>query len=57
VGMSVHWKALRIDVTYLLHYALPDSYIVSLVYERTGSLAAELAKSIRWFGNLLRKVF
>ena len=52
--MSVHWQNLRIDFAYLLHYALPDSYIVSLSYERTNSLAADLAKSIRWFGNLLR---
>ncbi len=57
VGVSVHWKDLRIDVAYLLHYALPDSYIVSLSYERTSSLAEELIKSIRWFGNLLRKTF
>jgi len=57
VGMSVHRQNLRIDFAYLLHYALPDSYIVSLSYERTSSLAAKLAKSIRWFGNLLRKTF
>ena len=57
VGMSVHWKDLRIDVAYLLHYALPDSYIVSLSYERTTPLAADLAKSIRWLGSLFRKTF
>jgi len=57
VGGSVHWKDLRIDFAYLLHYALPDSYIVSLSYESTTSLAAELVKSIRWFGSLLRKAF
>jgi len=57
MGMSVHWKDLRIDFAYLLHYALPDSYIVSLSYERTSSLTAELVNAIRWFGSLLRKAF
>jgi hypothetical protein len=57
VGLSVHWKDLRIDCAYLLHYALPDTYIVSLNYERTSSLTAELVNSIRWFGSLLRKAF
>jgi len=53
VGGSVHWKDLRIDFVYLLHYALPDSYIVSLSYESTTSPTAELLKALSWLGSLL----
>ncbi len=31
-GASVHWGDLRLDVAYVLHYALPDSYHLSLTY-------------------------
>jgi len=57
VGLSVHWKALRIDFAYLLHYALPDSYIVSLSYQETDSLTRTLSRAIRWLGSTLRSVF
>ncbi len=56
-GLSLYWGDLRVDFAYLLHYALPDSYIVSLSYEGRGSLTVELAKTIRWLGGLLRKAF
>ena len=29
-GFSVYWSDLRIDFAYLLHYALPDTYVISL---------------------------
>ena len=57
VGLSIHWKDLRIDVAYLLHYALPDSYIVSLSYQSTNSLTTDLADTVRWLGNLIRELF
>jgi len=31
-GFSVHWRDLRLDFAYLLHYALPDTYLLSLNY-------------------------
>ena len=31
-GFSVYWGDLRIDFAYLLHYALPDTYVLSLSY-------------------------
>ena len=55
-SLSVHWKDLRIDLAYLLHYALPDSYVVSLNYESTSSPATGLGNTIRWFGKLIRKL-
>ncbi len=57
VGLSVHWKDLRIDFAYLLHYALPDSYIVSLSYQETDSLTRTLSRAVRWLGSTLRSVF
>ena len=57
VGLSVQWKALRIDFAYLLHYALPDSYIVSLSYQEADSLTRTLSKAIRWLGSTIRSVF
>lgn len=56
-GLSVCWKDLRIDFAYLLHYALPNSYIASLNYETAGSLAAKLGNTIRWFRELIRQAF
>jgi len=57
VGLSVHWKDLRIDFAYILHYALPDSYIVSLSYQETASLTTALSRAVRWLGNVMRKIF
>ncbi|MCK4393025.1 hypothetical protein KAX17_08980 [Candidatus Bipolaricaulota bacterium] len=57
VGLSVQWKALRIDFAYLLHYALPDSYIVSLSYQETDSLTRTLSRAVRWLGNIIRQAF
>ncbi len=31
-GFSVHWGGLRLDSAYLLHYALPDTYLLSISY-------------------------
>ena len=56
-GLSLYWRNLRLDFAYLLHYALPDSYIVSLSYEDAGSLTANLATSIRWLGHLIRETY
>jgi len=30
LGFSVHWRGLRLDFAYLLHYVLPDTYLLSL---------------------------
>ncbi|MCK4598449.1 hypothetical protein KAU37_01270 [Candidatus Bipolaricaulota bacterium] len=57
VGLSVHWKTLRIDFAYLLHYALPDSYIVSLSYQETDSLTRTLSRAVRWLGSIIRQAF
>lgn len=55
-GFSVRWQDLQIDFTYLLHYALPDSYVASLSYQSTGSLATGLTNAIRWLGRVLRSI-
>ena len=57
VGLSVQWKALRIDFAYLLHYALPDSYIVSLSYQTTNPLATMLAEAFQRVATLFRQAF
>ena len=57
VGLSVQWKALRIDFAYLLHYALPDSYIVSLSYQGTGSLMRALSKAVSQLSEKFRQAF
>jgi len=57
VGISVHWKDLRIDFAYLLHYALPDSYIVSLSYHETDSFTRTLSRVVRWLGSIFRAAF
>lgn len=36
-GFSVYWNDLRIDFAYLLHYALPDTYVLSISYRWDGS--------------------
>ena len=57
VGLSVQWKDLRIDFAYLLHYALPDSYVVSLSYQETDSFTRMLSRAIRWLGSIIRQAF
>ncbi|MFO8034321.1 MAG: hypothetical protein R6U88_04050 [Candidatus Bipolaricaulota bacterium] len=41
-GASVYWAGLRLDLAYVLHYALPDSYYVSLNYRWEGTLFGAL---------------
>lgn len=36
-GFSVYWNDVRIDFAYLLHYALPDTYVFSLDYRWVGT--------------------
>jgi|GEM_PF-2329568 len=57
VGLSVQWKALRIDFAYILHNALPDSYIVSLSHQETASLTTALSRAVRWLGSIIRQAF
>jgi len=57
VGLSVQWKDLRIDFAYLLHYTLPDSYIVSLSYQEADSLTRTLSRAGRWLGSIIRQAF
>ncbi len=56
-GLSLYWGNLRLDFAYLLHYALPDTYVVSVSYESTHPLIADLGASLRWLAHLIRRAF
>lgn len=56
-GLSIHWKALQIDIAYLIHYALPNTYVVSLKYQEAEPLATTLLRAIRLFGEIIRRTF
>jgi len=49
-GFSVHWKDARLDFAYLVHYALPDTYVLSLSYQDFGSLGAGLEELLAGLG-------
>ena len=55
VGFSFHWENLQLDFAYLLHYALADSYMISLSYQATGLLVTELSETVQWLGNIVRQ--
>jgi len=54
LGFSFHWENLQLDFAYLIHYALADSYMISLSYQGTGSLVTELSKTVQWLGSIVR---
>ena len=56
-GISIHWKALQIDIAYLIHYALPNTYVVSLKYQEAEPLATTLLRALRSFGEIIRRTF
>ncbi len=57
LGLSLYWGNLRLDFAYLLHYALPDTYVVSVSCESTHSLIASLAASLHWVGHLIGRAY
>jgi len=54
LGFSFHWENLQLDFAYLLHYALADSYMISLSYQGTGSLMTELSKATQQLSSIVR---
>jgi hypothetical protein len=50
-GASIHWKGLQVDFAYLLHYALPDTYVVSLSYQGAGSFTSGLSRALNRFSR------
>ena len=54
LGFSVYWEQMRIDFAYLLHYALPNSYLVSLCYQGSKLIPESLMKGFR---HLVRALF
>ena len=54
LGFSFHWENLQLDFAYLLHYALPDSYMISLSYQGTGSLMTELSRATQRLSSIVR---
>jgi len=55
VGFTFHWENLQLDFAYLLHYALPDSYLISLSYQTTGSLTTERGEIVQWLRGIVRQ--
>ena len=55
VGFSFHWDNLQLDFACLLHYALADSYMISISYQATGLLITELSKVGQWLGSIVRQ--
>lgn len=55
LGFSFHGENLQLDFAYLLHYALADSYMISLSYQATGLLITELSKVGQWLGSIVRQ--
>jgi hypothetical protein len=54
VGASVLMRGFRVDLAYVLHYALPDSYYVALNYGWDTPLWDVLTSPFRWLASLLR---
>jgi len=54
LGFSFHWENLQLDFAYLIHYALADSYMISLSYQGTGSLMTELSKAAQQLSSIVR---
>jgi len=52
-GASLEWQDLRLDFAYVLHYALPDSYYVSVSYIWDDPLLRTMGRPFRWILRLL----
>ena len=53
VGLSLHVKELRIDLAYLVHHALPASYLVSLTWHGSSLIPDSLMNRLRRLSGAL----
>jgi hypothetical protein len=52
-GASLHMRYLRLDIAYVLHYALPDTFCIAFSMESDKRLLDSLTRPIRWVGSLM----